>query len=79
MEFSCGKCGQVLEATDDLAGQLVECPECGSELEVPAAEAGQAGENVCPECQNAMMPDAVLCVNCGFHLKLGKKLDTQIS
>ena len=35
-------------------------------------------ENKCPECNNPMPENAVLCVACGFHTKLGKKISTDL-
>lgn len=34
-EFSCPQCKQILEATDDMSGQLVDCPSCNEPIEVP--------------------------------------------
>jgi hypothetical protein len=31
---------------------------------------------VCPECRADMDPAAVICVNCGFHLGIGRRLET---
>ena len=80
IEFSCPKCNLVLAAPEDMAGQLVECPECknqmavpGAAVEVPAAADGPA----CPECGQAMPGDSVLCMGCGFHTVLGKKITTE--
>lgn len=33
--FTCGICGQELEADDDYAGKQVNCPACGKEITVP--------------------------------------------
>lgn len=33
--FTCEACGQALEADNDLAGKLVNCPACGKEITVP--------------------------------------------
>lgn len=49
-------------------------PEAESE---PAAAPAQT--NACPNCQAVMEPDAVLCVQCGFHKGLGKKISTELS
>jgi hypothetical protein len=38
----CG-CGAQIEAPADLAGQAVKCPQCSSELPIPAAEKRQQG------------------------------------
>jgi DNA-directed RNA polymerase subunit RPC12/RpoP len=83
IELPCTGCGQVLEAPEEMAGQAVECPECGALLTVPEV-GGQAGapksaSKKCPECGSDMEQDAVLCINCGFHQKLGKKINTQFS
>lgn len=32
----------------------------------------------CPSCGNALRPGAVICVNCGYNLKEGRKLTTEI-
>ena len=40
-----------------------------------AQEEAVAGES-CPECSAAMEAGAVLCLSCGFHKKLGKKIST---
>jgi Zn finger protein HypA/HybF involved in hydrogenase expression len=34
-------------------------------------------KNSCPECKTKLPPDAVLCVQCGFHLQKGKRLSTK--
>ena len=38
----------------------------------PAADAALR----CPSCSGAMLPGAVICVNCGFNLKTGKRMST---
>ena len=84
-----------MEAPSDMAGQAVLCPACEQELVVPAQEAatdladlatlpgvGEASDaagNVCPECGVTMADGAVLCVECGFHQGLGKKIQTDLS
>jgi len=37
----------------------------------------ETAENVCPDCGATLQDGAVLCVQCGFHLKLGKKISTE--
>ena len=44
----------------------------------PAASAGKSG-NKCPECGADMMPGSVLCIQCGFNVKLGQKMTTELS
>lgn len=33
--------------------------------------------NACPSCGGEMPPGGVLCVNCGFHKELGRRLETK--
>ena len=35
-------------------------------------------ENKCPSCSAALASGAILCVNCGFNLKTGKKLSAVV-
>ena len=93
--FDCPHCQQTMEAPPEMAGQAVLCPTCEQELTVPAQEAPadiadvaalpeveasteEAG-NVCPECGVTLQEGAVLCVDCGFHQGLGKKIQTDLS
>lgn len=83
------KCGQPLRVPqsdpaadslpagfDDLAalaeGTVVQAPATS----VSGAAAPAARGRKCPACDVPVAADAVLCVNCGHHLKTGKKLKT---
>jgi len=84
IRFNCSGCGQTLEAPPEMAGDLVGCPSCGQELTVPAPAApspapAAQGAPMCPGCGAEMEPESVLCVQCGYHLKLGKKIETDLS
>jgi DNA-directed RNA polymerase subunit RPC12/RpoP len=83
IEFMCAHCRETLEATDDMAGQTVECPSCGTELTIPQARAGGAPAagpgKACPKCKAPMDADALLCVQCGYHTKLGRVIETNLS
>jgi DNA-directed RNA polymerase subunit M/transcription elongation factor TFIIS len=87
LTFSCPSCGEVLEATDDLIGERVQCPTCETEFEVSpdgasvepdtaGAAADDAAKNVCPNCDAVMLDGAVLCLQCGFHTGIGKVIET---
>ena len=87
--FVCGKCGESLEAPEELAGEIVECPSCNESIVVPPpsgeapvdepdAEAAD-GEPACPSCGAVMEEGAVLCLQCGYHTKLEKHIDTDFS
>jgi DNA-directed RNA polymerase subunit RPC12/RpoP len=45
-----------------------------AEVDEPYAE---TAANACPECGAELGDGVVLCVQCGFHLKLGKKIATE--
>src|SRR5437879_5178502 len=69
------------------AGKKLRCPRCGTTFAPqaeaappPPAEAGvlalaPEAEKHCPSCQARMAPEAVLCLECGFNLKTGEKLE----
>jgi hypothetical protein len=82
-------CGSSFAAPDNLAGKTVQCPKCKNPLAIPnpaaAAAANsifddagmkglEAGQMRCPSCEASISSDSVLCVKCGYHIKLGKKL-----
>jgi hypothetical protein len=48
----------------------------GNDRAVPRALGGPAPSS-CPHCNAALTPDAILCVQCGFHLQLGRRLETE--
>jgi len=81
IEFSCPSCNLVLAAPEEMAGELVECPECANQMTVPGGEeagsGGAADGPACPECGQPMPDGSVLCMGCGFHTKLGKKITTE--
>lgn len=43
-----------------------------------APAAGTANGQRCPSCGSAMEPGAVLCLTCGFNLKIGRKMNTAV-
>jgi len=38
---------------------------------------GQSPPNICPSCRVVMPRDAIVCVHCGYHQQLGKKMETE--
>jgi DNA-directed RNA polymerase subunit RPC12/RpoP len=83
--FNCSECNQLLEASDEMRGEVIECPACQKEIQIPAAESAvepvvepeeKASGNKCPSCGAEMAAGVVLCFQCGFHTKLGKKIAT---
>jgi len=79
IEFKCSHCGQVLECPGDKAGEAVDCPACENPVTVPLP-GGIIVEppQTCPHCSNELPENAVLCIQCGYHLKLGQHIETDI-
>lgn len=81
------QCGAGFAAKDELAGKTVRCPKCSQPLTIPAPKPA-AGDSLfddiglapvvtgptCTNCGASMPPNAVLCVKCGYHTKLGRQL-----
>ena len=38
ISFSCPQCRQPFKASDDMAGELLDCPSCGKPITIPAPE-----------------------------------------
>ena len=87
--FNCAECNQLLEVSDEMRGDVIECPACQKEITIPAAESAvepvvepaaeperKTSGNKCPSCGSEMDAGVVLCLQCGFHTKLGKKIAT---
>ena len=44
----------------------------------PSQPAAAAADSKCPSCSAAIASGAILCVNCGYNLKTGKKLSAVV-
>lgn len=64
-----------LEAPADDNTYDLDLPE---EAPVTAEQLVTAPDGKCPNCGNSVSDTAVVCTNCGFDLKEGKKLDTAV-
>jgi DNA-directed RNA polymerase subunit M/transcription elongation factor TFIIS len=83
---SCDHCGVKLKTRDDYVGRNLTCPKCQQRFVAkplsasveprPAqpAVARPADETCCPKCGATLRTEAVLCVDCGYHLKLRRKI-----
>ena len=85
IDIECPNCYRALTFADDQAGAPVKCPnpKCRAEFPLPdPAEAdspyGLGIEVVCPHCQKEMAPDAVLCLECGYDTRTGKKVRREV-
>lgn len=73
---SCGKCGARVKLRAESAGKRVRCPKCREVFEAPPQAI--PASPVCPSCHKSLPPEAKICVDCGFDLRTGKKLQTMI-
>lgn len=74
-------CGKQFKVKDELAGKRGKCAACGRVLSVPTLAPSLVQEKAtpsplraCPTCQEALQPNAVICLNCGHDLRTGKQL-----
>src|SRR5213593_2305644 len=82
--FSCDSCGKQYPWKSELAGKKARC-KCGAILNVPAqpqaaraAPVEAAGGYRCPACKNELTPGTAICVNCGFDLRSGQYVGTDV-
>lgn len=73
------KCGQVMRMPEmdpaDDGDLLLSQP---SIVTGAAPAAATASTGYCPSCKEAVKPGAVICMGCGFNIKEGKQLKTQV-
>lgn len=86
-QFSCPSCGRKFPWKAESAGRKGKC-KCGNVLIVPAAadpepepsslQVAAEAPTACPGCGQTMEPGAVLCLHCGYNLRTGGKMATQV-
>ncbi|MFW6060840.1 MAG: hypothetical protein ACODAQ_11715 [Phycisphaeraceae bacterium] len=59
---------------DDAAGDRPSSASADNQR--AAASAAQTGR--CPNCNQSIKPNAVICVKCGFNLKEGRKMEVEV-
>ena len=65
-----------LDLGDDDSLSLDLPPDEPAESAAPAPLAARTQAAKCPSCGSAVKPGAVICINCGFNFKSGKRLQT---
>ena len=92
--FSCDACGKQYPWKPELAGKKAKCkcgavlnvpaqPQAArAAVRTPVAVAAAPVESAegyrCPECKNELTPGTAICVNCGFDLRTGQHVNTQV-
>ena len=92
--FSCEACGKQYPWKAELAGKKAKCkcgavlnipaqPQAAraaarAPVAVAAAPVEEVGGYRCPACKNDLTPGTAICVNCGFDLRSGQYVSTQV-
>jgi uncharacterized protein YbaR (Trm112 family) len=75
IKFSCRKCSQHIEVPGDMAGKMLQCPACGSDVNVPGCRDEGLQTLVCPYCKTSlesegfMQSEKVECPQCHRQFK----------
>jgi len=85
IEFICPNCGQSLEASIDMHGQLIDCPMCGKAIEVSKPQYKSdttpipkiSTVKACPYCSEEILITARKCKHCGEYLDESLKTQRQ--
>lgn len=75
IDLECPACWKPLHFDDDQAGEQAHCPHCLARFTLPDSEPGYGLANpvLCPSCNFDLPRDAVLCTQCGYDFRTGKK------
>jgi hypothetical protein len=85
--LTCHDCERLIELTERPKDGKFLCPTCGTLLIVPAPGAAAdepdgvyatPGVKHCPQCKKAMAGDAVICIDCGFNFRSGRRTEKVI-
>jgi len=81
MQVQCPSCLKVLTAPDERAGQVIACPSCGGQMQLPPLQAAAASEPApagvapagagtknCPYCGEQILTIAQKCRHCNSML-----------
>jgi predicted RNA-binding Zn-ribbon protein involved in translation (DUF1610 family) len=79
VQVQCPSCNAIVNHPDANAGQVVNCPQCGGQMQLPAAAAaapaaavpaaGAAGpQKACPYCGEMILAAAQKCRHCNTML-----------
>lgn len=90
-KVKCGGCAAVLRVPADGQGpfELLRKPETpklehgddaagGYDFDAPDTAGAGTSQPTCPSCNAKVKPTAVICINCGYDLKAGKPIKTEI-
>ncbi len=84
--IKCSFCNQDFDFDNSSENLLLNCPHCGKQNSVAVHSVSTQRLRIirdapsliigkyCPECAKPIDRDATICVHCGYHLAIGKKL-----
>lgn len=75
--ITCEACGKSYAFKPEYAGRTLKC-KCGATISVPAPEEAVPDDEACPHCAAGLAPGAVLCTSCGYNLKTGQVIGTDV-
>ncbi len=79
MEARCPACGSLTTVpTPEEAAQAARAARARADEEDAPRRSRGAAERTCPECDAPMERGAVLCVECGFDRRLGRRRKTKV-
>ena len=73
MRIRCPSCGAVAEANRATGNATFPCERCGATLRLRTRP---HGNRPCPSCGKRLVPNAVICVHCGHHLRRGGRVQS---
>ena len=92
--FSCDSCGKQYPWKPELAGKKAKCkcgavlsvpaqPQAAraaarTPVAVAAAQVEESQGYRCPACKNDLTPGTAVCINCGYDLRTGQYVSTQL-
>ena len=74
--IKCPSCGESLRLPSPNGSSKKKVEPLADLLDEIGFEIAESRHS-CPECKVRLTPQAVLCVQCGFHLGKGKRLTTK--
>jgi len=80
--FACHRCDYPLQPAEGYEGQFVRCPKCGSYTSLPGAAQADGYAcaepfKSCPNCEQELPAQAILCTRCLFNFKTGRRVNVR--
>ncbi|MBN1257279.1 MAG: HEAT repeat domain-containing protein [Planctomycetes bacterium] len=71
--FICPGCGKRFKLQDDNDGKSGKCSACGASFTIKKPEP-PTEKMLCPKCQSTIEKGSIICIECGYNFRTGKKL-----